>query len=378
MPSADPAKTGSPQPCRRLGSHERYDPAPALRDRRPGNHVVARCPIRARATGRSRSFAERATDVVCDAAGNRIEPFAILGCLKETLGPAQYRLICVERELLVLQYRPGRSAPVQLDATVKRLSEIVGAPIKIIAQKVPAIERENSGKLRPIINLSTISGKGRDRLLRDLHLADLPKRRRFLFFSTRHRRDEGKLRAGRGARYQEIQGSPATVDSRAPRRARPQPARAPGRSSVSSERKPGGRRFSRQSSPRFCPVTIRSILPPIRPSFIRTCFVDSRNFLMIIRDLERELGFEIDDEALLGVDLITYGDLVRFVGSILPGEGKKPRDRKVASSVVTSSGVTTWCNFLYDFPEYYAESTSSPTTSAARWVSMSCLSNRSR
>jgi acyl carrier protein len=51
-------------------------------------------------------------------------------------------------------------------------------------------------------------------------------------------------------------------------------------------------------------------------------FVDSRKFLMIIRDLETELGFGIDDEALLGVDLITYGDLVKFVGSIFPGEGK--------------------------------------------------------
>jgi phenylacetate-coenzyme A ligase PaaK-like adenylate-forming protein len=117
----------------------------------------------------------KATDVVCDAAGRRIEPFAILGCLKETLGPAQYRLICVERELFVLQYRPGRSAPIQLDAALKGLREIVGAPIEVIAQKVPAIRRENSGKLRPIINLSTIGGKGRDQLLRDLHLADLPR-----------------------------------------------------------------------------------------------------------------------------------------------------------------------------------------------------------
>ncbi len=115
----------------------------------------------------------KVTDTVCDASGQRIEPFAILGCLKETLGPAQYRLVCLERGLFVLQYRPARSAPIELDAALKGLRDIVGDPIKVIAQQVPAIHRETSGKLRPIINLSTIEGKGRDQLLRDLNLADL-------------------------------------------------------------------------------------------------------------------------------------------------------------------------------------------------------------
>lgn len=114
----------------------------------------------------------KVTDTVCDAAGQRIEPFAILGCLKETLGPAQYRLVCLERGLFVLQYRPARSAPIALDAALKGLRDIVGDPIKVIAQQVSAIHRETSGKLRPIINLSTIEGKGRDQLLRDLNLAE--------------------------------------------------------------------------------------------------------------------------------------------------------------------------------------------------------------
>ena len=115
----------------------------------------------------------KVTDTVCDASGQRIEPFAILGCLKETLGPAQYRLVCLERGLFVLQYRPARSAPIELDAALKGLRDIVGEPIKVIAQQVPAIHRETSGKLRPIINLSTIEGKGREQLLRDLNLAEL-------------------------------------------------------------------------------------------------------------------------------------------------------------------------------------------------------------
>jgi acyl carrier protein len=44
--------------------------------------------------------------------------------------------------------------------------------------------------------------------------------------------------------------------------------------------------------------------------------IDSRRFLMIIRGLERMLNLEIDDEDLLGVDLITYGDLIKFVDRI--------------------------------------------------------------
>jgi acyl carrier protein len=54
-------------------------------------------------------------------------------------------------------------------------------------------------------------------------------------------------------------------------------------------------------------------------------FIDSRRFLMIIRGLERALNVEIDDEDLLGVDLITYGDLVRFVGQVAAKEGRNPQ-----------------------------------------------------
>ena len=116
----------------------------------------------------------KSNDSICDASGRRIEPFALLGCLKETLGAAQYRLICVERGLLVLQYRPARNAAVRIDAVLAGLRNIVGEPIRIVAQEVPAIRRENSGKLRPIIDLSGIAGAGRERLMRDLHLADMP------------------------------------------------------------------------------------------------------------------------------------------------------------------------------------------------------------
>lgn len=115
----------------------------------------------------------KTNDSIRDLSGRRIEPFALLGHLKETLGAAQYRLICVEPGVFVLQYRPARSAAVQLDAAVEGLRRIVGEPVRILAQKVPRIERETSGKLRPIIDLSTVSGPGRERLLVDLNLTDL-------------------------------------------------------------------------------------------------------------------------------------------------------------------------------------------------------------
>lgn len=56
--------------------------------------------------------------------------------------------------------------------------------------------------------------------------------------------------------------------------------------------------------------------PPESAELYADLFIDSRRFLMIIRGLERSLGVEIDDEDLLGVDLITYGDLVRFVDQV--------------------------------------------------------------
>lgn len=131
-------------------------------------------PFAASCYGSIEELRGKSNDSICDASGRRIEPFALLGCLKETLGAAQYRLICVERGLLVLQYRPARNAAISIDAVLDGLRGIVGEPIRIVAQEVPAIKRENSGKLRPIIDLSTIEGAGRDRLMRDLHLADIP------------------------------------------------------------------------------------------------------------------------------------------------------------------------------------------------------------
>lgn len=61
--------------------------------------------------------------------------------------------------------------------------------------------------------------------------------------------------------------------------------------------------------------------PPETAELYADLFIDSRRFLMIVRGLERTLGVEIDDEDLLGVDLITYGDLLRFVGQVAAKNG---------------------------------------------------------
>jgi acyl carrier protein len=76
------------------------------------------------------------------------------------------------------------------------------------------------------------------------------------------------------------------------------------------------------------PAALASVIAEVLPRFdahnppqesaelYADLLIDSRRFLMIIRGLERTLNLEIDDEDLLGVDLITYGDLVKFVDRI--------------------------------------------------------------
>lgn len=63
--------------------------------------------------------------------------------------------------------------------------------------------------------------------------------------------------------------------------------------------------------------------PPETAELYADLLIDSRRFLMIIRGFERTLDLEIDDEDLLGVDLITYGDLVKFVDRIAAKAGAK-------------------------------------------------------
>ena len=107
--SLDPAKTG--EVSRVIVSDLLNDTTPLLRyDIGDLATMGTPMPFAASCYGSIEELRGKSNDSICDASGRRIEPFALLGCLKETLGAAQYRLICVERGLLVLQYRPARNA----------------------------------------------------------------------------------------------------------------------------------------------------------------------------------------------------------------------------------------------------------------------------
>jgi acyl carrier protein len=97
--------------------------------------------------------------------------------------------------------------------------------------------------------------------------------------------------------------------------ARPAKKRPDGAEQLSPDTSPGG-------------ATLAAVIAEVLPRFdaqhppqasaelYADLLIDSRRFLMLIRGLERTLKLEIDDEDLLGVDLITYGDLMAFVDRI--------------------------------------------------------------
>ena len=98
--------------------------------------------------------------------------------------------------------------------------------------------------------------------------------------------------------------------------------------------RPASKRLSPEVERRE-PAALASVIAEVLPRFdahnppqesaelYADLLINSRRFLMIIRGLERTLNLEIDDEDLLGVDLITYGDLVKFVDRISAKAGAK-------------------------------------------------------
>jgi acyl carrier protein len=126
---------------------------------------------------------------------------------------------------------------------------------------------------------------------------------------------EHDTRKFRGPRQPGQVGAPA----RPAKKARPARTAKAGRAKV--KREPEGPKSAAEIA---LAAVIAEVLPQHNPDhppalsseLYSDLFIDSRRFLMIIRGLERRLGLEIDDEDLLGVDLITYGDLVKFVGTV--------------------------------------------------------------
>jgi phenylacetate-CoA ligase len=193
--------------------------------------------------------------------GRTVTPFQVLGAIRDHLPHAQYRFIEISTERYILQYRPGVGfSPENIDKVISVVKEILGSDCKILPQEVSSIEREPSGKLRPLINLCNVSETKRRELANRLGI--LP----FLSFSSRD------------AAISIIQKTLGTV----------LPA-----------------------------YNSRSKLDESQELYADLA-VDSLRFVNLIVELEKELGREINDEDLLDADLITIADLVKFVEGLIP------------------------------------------------------------
>jgi hypothetical protein len=98
---------------------------------------------------------------------------------------------------------------------------------------------------------------------------------------------------------------------------------------------------------------------------------------MIIRGASGP-GLEIDDEDLLGVDLITYGDLVKFVDRIALKRARNKMDRGDGPPAEGARRRLSLVQFLFDFPITTPDRPRARTTSLIRKASTSCRSSRCR
>lgn len=192
--------------------------------------------------------------------GRIVTTFQVLGAIKDNLPDAQYRFIGLGLDTYVLQYCPGPGFKARnLAPTIHALRAMLGEGAEIITQQVASIRREPSGKLRPLVNLQNMSTVSRRSLGLELGVGS--------FLTTHDHRASAT----------------ATV------------ARALG---VAQGRTP------------YEPVDEQHEL-------YADLGLNSLQFLRLIAEIEREIEREIDDEDLLGIDLITVGDLVGFTQRML-------------------------------------------------------------
>lgn len=192
--------------------------------------------------------------------GRTVTPFRVLGAIKDNLPYAQYRFIGLAPTRYVLQYRAGVGfSPDNIEVVVGVLKGILGTEAEVFTQEVSSIEREASGKLRPLVNLcNTSQAKQRElaNRLGVLHLLPLS---------------------------------------------------------------------SMEAAASIVHKTLTAVLPSYNDGKLdesqelyADLSVNSLRFVQLITELENELGQEINDEDLLDTDLITIGDLVKFVSKIIP------------------------------------------------------------
>ena len=198
-------------------------------------------------------------DMLTPPDGRTVTTFQILGEIKDQLPNAQYRFIGVTSDRYVLQYRPGIDFDQErIEPTVIALEQILGPGVVIDAQHVDVIQREPSGKLRPLVNLQNATEAHRHKLAEDLGVASL--------LPTTNR------------------GTAVSIVSRA----------------LASVRK------------------LDDVGLDEEKELYADLAIDSLQFVRIVFELERELGREIDDEDLLDMDMVTAGDLVTCVERMLP------------------------------------------------------------
>lgn len=188
--------------------------------------------------------------------GRTITTFQVLGAIKDFLPNAQYRVICLEAGRYLVQYRPGVDfVRANVDGVVAELRKIFGEGVEILVHETDVIEREPSGKLRPVVNLARVS----------------PLKRRDL---------AGKLGVLPFLKVDEAGIARSTV------------------ASVLAKVLPShvGRGELDESKELYADLGMSSI-----------------HFAQLLTMLEAQLGREIDDEALLDANLISVGDLVSFV-----------------------------------------------------------------
>ncbi|MFP2959989.1 phosphopantetheine-binding protein [Myxococcus sp. 1LA] len=228
----------------------RYDIGDVARPREPVSAT------KALACATLDSLEGKEADLLQPPDGRSVTTFQILGAIKDTLPHAQYRFIGLSPERYVMQYVAGVGFdPGNLEKTTARLKDILGDGVEVLTHRTDTIQREPSGKLRPVVNLARVAVGVRRKLaerLGVLHLLGV---------------DEQQV-------AREVVGAALAK--------------------VLPTYKDTG--VLNESLELYADLAISSL-----------------QFVQLLSALEKELSREIDDEDLLDAELVTVGDLVGFI-----------------------------------------------------------------
>ena len=194
-------------------------------------------------------------DLVCSCSGEPISTFLLLSTIRDNLPNAQYRLIALSPNEFILQYRPGVGFRAEcLGEAVRALEQILGNEAVVDTHEAKSIERESSGKLRPLLNLDNVSLSKRRQIAKSVGIEHLIK-------------------------WDQHQMALAIVN---------------------------------EELRLIIPIGQEKELED-DDELYRDIGLDSMRFMELILALERKLDREIDDEDLMDVELITMKDLFNFV-----------------------------------------------------------------